>query len=1527
MAMATQVNGNLIIIGNDRYQENVIQIIQECKRIMSEDDLSKNNDPNLIALKIAEVDELFSHSPILRKNVKYEFHPQTVRVRGFQKEIDSFKKLYRKYKEKAKQNRYLSNNRFLDLGRPIDLGPPHLMPSPQHNCEMPAIYSTAPQTFTFPPTFLTSGTINQGRYNYVMIDDFSLFPNLCMIVFQILITLYDFAHDNIKDIKKACVPADTEYLNKLIVFLATNRKRKGGGGKSGDVDAVNHLKDTLSFVLLQIIDHITPDLVNQIRFSYFDKNINEIEKNNEIYLICFIIVTNKIFTKTTSYDTDEYLTNIYSIQDYNTMIKELGEMTVDTQNIKIIKLSIIQTLIDFFYSTELPFNKNIENIFNIFSGENFDTFFYIFVTKYLENYKLYTNITDTKEAIIPVAMKQLDDSELKDIDIVSDDKEAIIPVAMKQLDDSELKDIDIVSDDKEFTYKMPSLSRNPSWDPDYEKPDISSDAIAENIPNFQNPNIGGRKNRKYKKHIDTPDYMVSHKINQKGGDLAKIVDILKEKQSLLPLSTFLNSGIFRLYTCKLLQELHILMTDATGTDITVFSLTYFGNAILNWKDNDYNASNSPNPNFFNQGNTRNVPHPVLLILSNILKQLQPVWESDATKPDPFSKYESVEHSFESILFYLSRKIPEFEFPIPDLKNIAVNLQAIETEECCPYKFIVSNASTTLNQRGEHFQNFYTFYYNTAIPYYDENDTIKNFSDSNNSKIAGRNSLQITTLAGVMDPAGSFDLKFGNDQEFGDINCFVKGYNSLGNIDDNVSFNGKITLNDEINGFRMLVDNSINKIYNIDVVCNCEIDYQPFRTDVLEREFSKTNMLLLPVLVKDRISLDKIKPETPELKKTRTNMFETLILHLTDVDNLNKDDIFNFYYSNKSQLDNLLATTLNKTVGDLMQVLTVLIKFGGITRLHSFGDDVIPYLSDGNAIREINHHDLTASIITYFMLIFGGYNIRHSSGNFDLLFEEYENPGKNKGGYMSDHNVGRNAIGNYQQVTSTLKDFERIGIEARGSRGKVENPDEPCNMIRIPELVNTEQPKIQNELSDDELHSIKRDIEQQLVENFFSDPRLERDGTNIPEINDLRDLLNYFDRTMTKLKDLSIEKMVRTMKDKYLEILYKYPFIYLYASDVNVEHINFNATYTLNQQKVFARYEQIVDEAFTETRDELMKLEKLSEDTVKRTFSMSIMRILQTKYNDMHIAENRVLRNLFSLNYPLELYSKYEAAILAKLKTTEDKNQAVILTLAMHLQDPDTISKIGKCIENLLFEVGALNSIVFANGDMLDERKSFYKNETIVRELLEKYLKTSEYVRQAYIDAKDILLKCGISQRITMTISYLMIILRLEQQKNPEMDTEINMTPQQDSQEGSQQDNKNIRLDSVLPQNINLIEYEDQGLGQGQGQGQGQVQGQGQYPVQGQYPDQGLAQVQGPVQGQYEDQGLVQGQDQLPEQPIGRFQKFKNWLGWKGGRPSTRGRKQKVNRFTKGRNKKLIKGKGKRKGTRKTYRKKYKTRRR
>jgi hypothetical protein len=43
----------------------------------------------------------------------------------------------------------------------------------------------------------------------------------------------------------------------------------------------------------------------------------------------------------------------------------------------------------------------------------------------------------------------------------------------------------------------------------------------------------------------------------------------------------------------------------------------------------------------------------------------------------------------------------------------------------------------------------------------------------------------------------------------------------------------------------------------------------------------------------------------------------------------------------------------------------------------------------------------------------------------------------------------------------------------------------------------------------------------------------------------------------------------------------------------------------------------------------------------------------------------------------------------------------------------------------------------------------------------------------------------------------------------------------------------------------------------------------------------------------------------------------------GGRPSTRGHKQKVNRFTKDRNRKLRKGKG----TRKTYRKKNKTRRR
>jgi len=1251
-----------IKIESEEEQNVILHLIEQCRQKIKEKEEEEEEDSSLTRKeKISLISNIVEENKIdpeikikflaiLRPGVKYEIIGK--RVRGFMTSLNDFKKEYKQFIE-ANTKFTPSKYRFTT--------PLEGVKEINHNCKLPAYYNPKQQTFTFPATFLTQGIINNDVFNYTAIEQYNDHPNLCMIVFEILITLYDFAHDNIKDVRKACVKADKDFLvamkdlkfytdvakrerkttgNKQTTTGNKQKKtrRKGGAPLSGDSDNIqlnelNELKDTLSFVLFQIIDHTTPELIKHIRSLYSQENSdsnatqdNRILVDNEIYLICFIIVANKIFTIKTSYNTDEYLTYIYDILNLEEY-KQLGILNDENTNIKIIKLSIIQTLLDFFQDVVLGFDKNTLNIFNLFDGDLFEEFFSVFVKKYITNYQQLEGEKVQPEPEIVNAFG-LSNFPLKENDTRNDSGSGsdidvkVLNSEQKIGNDSESgSDIDVElslkgKDEENQGLKIEIPSGN-----DVPFGHNSSDTLSprkflslrtksgtspRNFSGTKNPFIvGGKKTKKNKKSIDCikpTNNIKSHSINQKGGDIKQIKSILEKFDKETGLSVFLNSGIFRLYTCKLLESLGILAKTTGTSDITTFELTPFGGSILNWKRDNINATNYTDL-FFNEKNTQNKPHPVLLILSNLLEQLAAVWMNDPTEADPFSTYGSIEHSFESILFYLTRKIPDFEFSLPDINVISTSDLTHETTDCCPYKFIVSNASTTLNQRGEHFQNFFKFYFNNDEIPYEEDDIVKKYTNSSNSSIIARNDLEITTFAGIMDPAGTSVLKFLNNQEFGNINCFVKGLkNDNTEEDDNVSFNGIINLDLVRNS---LIDKSMNHISFIDVECNCEIQYNQIFMNDLEHNSGNTDQVPLDNMVAKRINKEeKITPMTPELPKTRANMFETLVYHLkSDTRPLTKDNFFEIYYEDQPKLNNLLATTLNKTVGDLMQVLTVLVKYGGIQQLLSFGDDVIPYSLNGDAIREINHHDLTASIITYFMLIFGGYIIEHnSSNNFKLNFIVYENPGKNKGGYMSDHIVGRNGIGNRGQVQNVLNEFyvtmksDNPQDENEGNTDVqapdnmvVQAPDNLCFEKRIviqqravPILINIEDKEEKEKLKE----KLKNEVMNQLIKNFFNDPKFEFefDGVNNEEA-----LKIIF------LKLISEKEEITVFKNETIQYLLTNMEEYEISDKIEENLKNFNA---LNLVKLIGVLESIVDDITSEEVNEIIgEIKRKREETL------------------------------------------------------------------------------------------------------------------------------------------------------------------------------------------------------------------------------------------------------------------------------------------------------------------------------------------
>jgi hypothetical protein len=147
----------------------------------------------------------------------------------------------------------------------------------------------------------------------------------------------------------------------------------------------------------------------------------------------------------------------------------------------------------------------------------------------------------------------------------------------------------------------------------------------------------------------------------------------------------------------------------------------------------------------------------------------------------------------------------------------------------------------------------------------------------------------------------------------------------------------------------------------------------------------------------------------------------------------------------SNFNKLAECTLNKTSGDLNQIIATLCKFGGMNRnSYIFRKGLVNFSNEGDALRELNHHDLTASNITLFMLIFGGYTwkLPPAQGGqvVNWVDNKYLNPGKNKGGYMVDYLNADYGYGNYEEIHSALINNNQINtVDSNGTNILYQNP--------------------------------------------------------------------------------------------------------------------------------------------------------------------------------------------------------------------------------------------------------------------------------------------------------------------------------------------------------------------------------------------------------------------------------------------------------------------------------------------------------
>jgi hypothetical protein len=880
------------------------------------------------------------------------------------------------------------------------------------------------QNFMFPPTFIKYSSNERYRDYH---------PNINMIIFQILITLYDFAHDHIKSIDKIVADVD----NKILGICQKKRKiekLEGGGQHGGQINSAIGIKltedeeecfldvkDDLYFILSSVIsymdmpeilksdvnDDINPDLnalieelsaknEQKVLSEETDKMITEgvPVNSNKIYLHIFCFVLNLIFTESTGSNSNENLTyfiiehvdgdkiviseNIPNNNDSKMEVSQdaaareaaaessssssTQESSTYTNNICSNNIcSIKRTILD---TICLMWNNDIhKNIFNILKDTNF---FYIFIYNLLENRgfaQQQQENTIGKNLMDAIGNHFFEDHALaRGVESHNEDESS----SSSQKDTG--YDTPLNISDKRKRFKIELLTFHP----------IENKTIQQNLQypkhifkanKSNNNNNTANKNDNNIDPIISTEYSVRFTPNAKGGQsggvneqqLRNIIDFINRTTGNKP-TPYLNNQVFRLYVCTVLTQLGILHNTQGKEDKenyrNGFVLTPFGDLLMTGKINIVNRHDDP---------IQQELHPTLYIVRTILTQLEPVWNRNISlgqgrfnKSHIFNHYKVIESTFVEHLNNLSKTIEGFFF---------TDLSLTDKDK----KFIYNNASNVLGYNSSYSNSFLA----TTGP--------------DGSVIFGEDNIIISDAA-IIDAFGSKNIKVRPNLELANRNFLISGVSNYNDhYDPNVVFNGIINIDEvSVEGGAVLnkSENTLAQDFRID--CNVGIEYK--------NQFNFTDRNLTEYKHK----AVNINTMSPELSNIRKNMLDKLI-DLFDITNLN--DPFSTIYTQDTKIIELLAITLNKTECDLLQILLTVLKNGGIQNYVYQGENVIGYNSDGNALRLISHNDLTASIITYFMLIFG-----YHTWNNDRFEYYIGNEGKNEFAYLNDTRLGRLIVG-------------------------------------------------------------------------------------------------------------------------------------------------------------------------------------------------------------------------------------------------------------------------------------------------------------------------------------------------------------------------------------------------------------------------------------------------------------------------------------------------------------------------------------
>ena len=920
--------------------------------------------------------------------------------------------------------------------------------------------------FIFPPTIIVE---NNEIKNY---ETERVLPNLNMIIFFILIMLYDFAHDHIKSTKRI-EPVDSEFLkicSQPVNLFKKDKSRKeqkvnlkrsrssddaedyqtgilndnifdaladsdmdsdmdnnlGGGSsqKGGKLeyveDCFSDMNNMLYFILFSIISYMD---IEQILQDIKDtlKEPTKVEESKEqgnndveldLHYFCFVV--NLIFTEYTNMDTNENLTHFILKNEKGELkveeVKESSEKEIKEvtstplskvsylelvessekpinfisdncapNGIKLIKLSILQAVCELY-------NKNKDSSITLFQILLDPDFFYIFICFYLKQhgFGIYNNIHN--DSFGNIILTKIVEKYFE-----------------KKKSDSEQIVSDLGLGKGVATVTPPGTpQRSTTSNEDYnEGKNLSEDLFA-----------------------------VAEEINQNGGNRNDIIQYLINKTKSRNPSIYLNNQVFRLYVCTVLTQLKILSQDPDNP--AEFNITPFGLDLV---------TDSSEINVVNVGEqldqSSQLPlHPTLYILRQILKELERVWNNDNRRTEGrnsiFPNYDSIESDLEDFFYRLSTGIPDFLGTFPSNPNVnndesSTMLSSINLNEVQKEAYIYNNASNVLGYNdGKEFKKNY-------LPDFAEN-----------TDIIGKKNIIISDAA-IIDAFGKTNIVMNDNLELLNRNFYVQGRLANGGLDDNnFLFNGVINIGNRSGKGEIVNDSTIklgvyeqDDAHGLPFLTQCKVGVlykEPFNfvSDNNTRKEYKQEKIQITTKSEEEDFVFDINDTllSSELSNIRKFMLKKLV-NLIDTNNIidTNNNLFQNCYRDINGIIELISITLGKTECDLLQVLLTVLKDGG--RIDGFDEQtnyisnkVIGYNPDGNGLRVISHNDLTASIITYFMLIFGYNkwdikNITHGNGEIQrrvFIPIPYEgNTGKNDLAFLNDTRLSRFAVGNYVKL--------------------------------------------------------------------------------------------------------------------------------------------------------------------------------------------------------------------------------------------------------------------------------------------------------------------------------------------------------------------------------------------------------------------------------------------------------------------------------------------------------------------------------